>query len=838
VIHPAISLTKTPNSTKVETGSSVTYTYNTTNTGDTSLTVSLVDTDFGTIFTGKVLAPGASNITTIVRTLTVNTTNIATATGLDQLSTSVQAQASAFVHVIHPAIALTKTPSATKVESGASVTFTYNTTNTGDTPLTVSLVDNIYGSLFTGKVLAPGESNITTIVRTVTQNTTNTATATGVDQLSTSVQAQASATIQGINPAISVTKTPSSTKVENGASVTYTYNVTNTGDTSLTVNLTDSIYGTLFTGKVLAPGASNITTIVRTLTVNITNIATATGVDQLSTTVQAQATATVTVIHPAISLTKTPNSTKIESGSSVTYTYNTTNTGDTPLTVGLIDDQFGTIFTGKVLAPGESNITTIVRVLTSNTTNVATATGIDQLSTSVQAQATAFVHVIHPAISVTKTPSVSKALNTTSITYTYNVSNIGDTPLTVNLTDNVYGTLFTGKVLAPGTFNVTSIVRTLNTTTTNTATATGVDQLGTIVTATASATVTIIHPAITITKDCAPHDQLAPGNITWTIVVRNIGDVPLTNINITDSRPAVGNYTFAGPLAPGGTITITVNEFNLPPGTYYNNATVIAGHQLGTVSAWDDTQCEIRPVFILKQFTGVTVLPEGIPHGFNATLVNGTNVNVYGLKTGPKVYFNITYYFENSLNFLGDSFDGQAHNFTLWDKWGGNLMALGSPPVAFNQQSNVVTLADGSIFDIHPRATGTSSYRGYIGNGLDISDLASQGEAWITMHLGDQQNGTNPGKGKGNSNDGNSYDTDTVWYIGELGVNQSATLTLFIAPGKNPGGQLEFTSLGCTVINTGPRVRAYGDTYDNEDFLYAVDRTNTLTVCVFPANEV
>ena len=70
--------------------------------------------------------------------------------------------------------------------------------------------------------------------------------------------------------------------------------------------------------------------------------------------------------------------------------------------------------------------------------------------------------------------------------------------------------------------------------------------------------------------------------------------------------------------------------------------------------------------------------------------------------------------------------------------------------------------------------------------------------------------------------------------MGEVGVNQSATLSLIIAPGKNPGGQLQFSSLGCTVINTGPRVRAYGESYDNEDFLYAVERTNTLRVCVKP----
>lgn len=82
----------------------------------------------------------------------------------------------------------------------------------------------------------------------------------------------------------------------------------------------------------------------------------------------------------AISLTKTASASKVENGSSVTYTYNVTNTGDTALTVSLVDTQFGTLFTGKVLAAGESNITTISRVLTTNTTNVATATGVDQFS--------------------------------------------------------------------------------------------------------------------------------------------------------------------------------------------------------------------------------------------------------------------------------------------------------------------------------------------------------------------------------------------------------------------------------------------------------------------------
>ena len=639
------------------------------------------------------------------------------------------------------------------------------------------------------------------------------------------------------HPNITLTKTPSATKVENGTSVTYTYNVTNTGDVSLNVSLVDDKFGTIFTNLTMASGESNITTINRVLLVNTTNVANATGVYPLtSASVNATASATVTVLHPSIALTKTPSSTKVENGTSVSYTYNVTNTGDTALTVSLVDDTFGTIFTGKVLAPGAFNVTVISEMLIANTTNTATATGVDQLDTSVQAQATKTVTVLHPAITLTKEPNSGKVVTGTNVTYTFNVTNTGDTTLAgVNITDNVLGIIATNQVLTQGQMLQFTKSAILTTDTTNTATASGVDQLGKNVTTTASTFVRVLHPAISVDKTCAPDNQLAPGNITWTIVVKNIGDVTLTNVNVTESRQSLSNFT-GFTLVPNQTLTIIIVESNLPPGTYYNNATATGAFQLGTVSAWDDATCVVKPVFILKQFTSVTVLPDGLAQGFKATLVSPTQVNVTGLKSGPYIYFNITYYFENSLNFLGSSFDGQAHNFTLWDKWGGNLMALGSQPIAFNPAKGVnnLTLADGNYFRIDPGLTGPHTYRGYIGSGLDVSNLASQGKAFITMHLGDQQNGTNPGGGKGTSNDGKSYDTDTVWYIGELGVNQSATLTLIIAPGKNPGGQLEFTSSGCTVINTGPRVRAYGNTYNNEDFLYAVDRTNTLTVCVKP----
>ncbi|MCX8182721.1 MAG: hypothetical protein N3D12_06335 [Candidatus Methanomethyliaceae archaeon] len=112
---------------------------------------------------------------------------------------------------------------------------------------------------------------------------------------------------------------------------------------------------------------------------------------------------------------------------------------------------------------------------------------------------------------------------------------------------------------------------------------------------------------------------------------------------------------------------------------------------------------------------------------------------------------------------------------------------------------------------------------------------ATQGKAYVTMHTGDQQEGTNPGKGKGTSKDGKAYDVDVRWEIGWLGPGQEATFTVVLAPGMNPGGQLQFSSTGNFTINTGPRVRAYAtDNYANNEFLYSWEFTNQLTIWVKP----
>jgi uncharacterized repeat protein (TIGR01451 family) len=499
VFHPKIMLTKTPSAPVIENDTSVTYTYNVTNIGDVPLSaVNITDSMYGSIVQGQSLAVGRSVLVTKTVSLIVTTTNTATASGVDQLGKVVTAQSSTTVTVLHPKIMVTKVPSATTVENDTSVTYTYNVTNVGDTPLSaVNVTDNTFGVIASGQSLIVGQSKLFTKTVILTATTTNTATAVGADMLATKVSATATATVTVLHPKIMVTKVPSATTVENDTSVTYTYNVTNVGDTPLnSVSITDSVFGSITSGRSLGVGQSLQLTYTVALTATTTNTATASGTDELSTVVQSQASSTVTVLHPAIKLTKVASATTVESGTSVTYTFNVTNTGDTTLSaVNITDNVYGSIASMQSLAVGQSKVFTKTVVMTSTTTDTATALGVDTLSTKVSATASATVTVLHPAIKLTKVPNATTVNSGSSVTYTFNVTNTGDTALSdVNITDNTYGVIASMQSLAVGQSKVFTKTVVMTSTTTDTATAIGVDTLDTKVSASASATVTVKVP--------------------------------------------------------------------------------------------------------------------------------------------------------------------------------------------------------------------------------------------------------------------------------------------------------------------------------------------------------
>ena len=285
-----------------------------------------VDTGTQIVWTGTIGNVTGTHIVTITIPVTANTpltsiTNTANYTAYPSIAEFTNTNATCTTQVLHPSISLTKVPSAAIVENNTSVTYTYNVTNTGDTPLSaVNITDNLYGSITSGQSLGVGQSLQFTKIVTLTANTTNTATTAGVDELSTNVTATASATVTVLHPSISLTKVPSATMVKNNTSVTYTYNVTNTGDTPLSsVNITDSVYGTITSGQSLGVGQSLQFTKTVNLTATTTNTATAIGVDQLSFSVSATASATVTVVPP-VNVNIVGTLSKIKIGENTTFT--------------------------------------------------------------------------------------------------------------------------------------------------------------------------------------------------------------------------------------------------------------------------------------------------------------------------------------------------------------------------------------------------------------------------------------------------------------------------------------------------------------------------------------
>jgi pimeloyl-ACP methyl ester carboxylesterase len=260
-----------------------------------------------------------------------------------------------------------------------------------------------------------GNSTDTTTVTggQVTTDLTLAAIAADLAEVTASVESiTGSTSVNIIHPALEVAVTPSQTAVYGGQAVTYTYQILNTGDTTLTgVTLVDdngtpgdsSDDITVCTGITLAAGATTSYSSSLTLTQTTTSTATVTGQDPLDNNVTGSDSTTVNVISPAIEVTIMPNQTTIYSEQVVTYTYRITNTGDVTLTaVTLIDDN-GTpgdssddvpVYTGITLTAGATASCSRSVTLTQTTTNTATATGLDPLDNPVTSSASTTVSVI------------------------------------------------------------------------------------------------------------------------------------------------------------------------------------------------------------------------------------------------------------------------------------------------------------------------------------------------------------------------------------------------------------------------------------------------------------
>jgi len=185
-----------------------------------------------------------------------------------------------------------------------------------------------------------------------------------------------------------------------GDTVTYTFTVTNPGSVALTgVSLSDPECAAAPSPagdypSTMEPGATYTYTCTHVVTAGdhdpLVDTSTVTGTDPSGTTVTATADHSVTIIHPAIALTKTVSPASGAPGTSVTYTFVVENTGDIVLSpVTITDDQLGTVAVLAGLEPGVSRtVTKASSIGTTATTAAAIATGTDPLGRKVTATAT------------------------------------------------------------------------------------------------------------------------------------------------------------------------------------------------------------------------------------------------------------------------------------------------------------------------------------------------------------------------------------------------------------------------------------------------------------------
>lgn len=385
IIHPAISLSKTPSVSEILKNGTVTYTLVVTNTGDTPLHgVDVDDITFNRTWNaGDLAVDGSATFTYDQLAETAgNLHNDAVTSGHDMLvditgeegRSIVTADAHADVFVMDPRVELTKTPSITLpgwlhgwIVPGMNVKYDYLVHNTGNVELTSLLVtDNKLGDIGMITSLAPGASEMLSATKALAVSTVNAAAVTGfygmsdgvAGPVSGSVTANSEASMRVFSPKIAITKTPSLNSVEQGVGtlVTYTYVVTNTGDVALSgLVVNDDHLGNVGNKPSLAAGASwTFTSSAVAINAPTTNVATVTAMffDPQTTNeapgyaVRASAKATVQTFlgfhAPILTITKVANHTTVATGDLVAFTLKVKNTGDVAQTNYTVTDSYDT----------------------------------------------------------------------------------------------------------------------------------------------------------------------------------------------------------------------------------------------------------------------------------------------------------------------------------------------------------------------------------------------------------------------------------------------------------------------------------------------------------------
>ncbi|MBN2169528.1 MAG: DUF11 domain-containing protein [Actinobacteria bacterium] len=415
---------------------------------------------------------------------------------------------------------------------------------------------------------------------------------------------------QACNPKISLSKTGPET-ADAGETITYSFTVSNSGDVPLcNVSVSDPMLGMMESFGNMAAGAQQSFTKSYTIPAgtigSINNTATANG-NYEGRCVSSSDSHTVRIntyqepppqLNPDIDLAKTgPVSAAV--GDTITYNFTVTNTGDTSLSNVTVTDPMlgGLIYGPATLAAGQSaafsKAYTVKPGDPEALTNTASAAGYcSELSVSDEASWTVDIFKPGPDISLEKTGPGSVNAGET-ITYNFTVTNTGNVPLDdVTVKDNKLDlTKCLGTLSAGGVSTFTATYKTgpcESGPVHNEASVKGKYGCETVEDC-SKWTVEIIKPkpGIEIIKS-GPESACVGDCVTYTFTVNNTGDVPLSNVMVTDAR--IGLIKCLGCIPVGGSETFTKSYKVVPwdPCLIVNTALVTACSPCGMVT---DTDC-------------------------------------------------------------------------------------------------------------------------------------------------------------------------------------------------------------------------------------------------------
>jgi uncharacterized repeat protein (TIGR01451 family) len=499
-----------------------------------------------------------------------------------------------------PALTLAKTatpvpnivPPDNRLDPGDRIDYQIVATNDGNVTLTgVTVSDPLLPNLTctppapaTPTTLLPGEDIVCSGSHTLTQGDVDAGgfsnTATG---RSSQTHRPARASRMVVLPRVRafslvkrVASPPAPGEIRVGSVLDYEYVVTNTGNVALSGPVTVADNGTTVScpslTRPLAPGESTTCTSSYTVTQadvdagRVTNTATATVNGRTS---EPSVVSLDPVQVRSLSLVKsaTPESYGA-AGDTIHYSYTVTNTGNVTLAgpVTVTDSLAEVSCPAGGLAPNASTTCTAAYTTTSHdasadsVTNVATAhaNGTD----SNEARATVIrtgtppppppPPPSHPAIAIVKTPASQQVQRGATARFTIRVTNTGTATLTgVTVSDprapacnRTSSTLAALAVLAPGaSVSYECSLGNVGAAFTNVATATGTGPTGVRATASSSARVTLAaafrppaQPAVTIVKGPARQTVRRGGTASFVVVVRNIGNVALHDVRVSDPR--------------------------------------------------------------------------------------------------------------------------------------------------------------------------------------------------------------------------------------------------------------------------------------------------------------